>query len=312
MLNILYCLDENYNYQAYTSIISLLDNISEKIIIFVIHKDPQTFVNLPEQISKHKNLYSLKTIKFDSENKYFPNIEDAHVSEATYYRLYIEALLPKDIKNVLYLDCDVVCLNNPINHIKKTIKKMEVSSSTIAVKTEFIKNEKHEVFFDQIGNNLYKYFNAGVMFINLEKWRECNIISKSKAIISDTSNELLYWDQDVLNIIFQNNYLEIDEILNQKVISSSDNKSILVINGDEIFLHYMGSKKPWTLEGIAHVNSKYYQDNFMKIFLDRYHIVNNWRLYSIYLFLKNTLNFKLIRNTNYFKLIKSFSKTLNR
>ena len=42
------------------------------------------------------------------------------------------------------------------------------------------------------------------------------------------------------------------------------------------------------------------------------HIVNNWRLYSIYLFLKNTLNFKLIRNTNYFKLIKSFSKTLNR
>ena len=30
MINFLYCLDENYNIQAFTSILSLLDNLSEK------------------------------------------------------------------------------------------------------------------------------------------------------------------------------------------------------------------------------------------------------------------------------------------
>ena len=38
-----------------------------------------------------------------------------HISEATYYRLFIEQHLPNDIDEILYIDPDVVCLNN--NHI---------------------------------------------------------------------------------------------------------------------------------------------------------------------------------------------------
>ena len=38
MLNFLYCCDENYNLQFQTSVFSLLENISEKINIYLIHK----------------------------------------------------------------------------------------------------------------------------------------------------------------------------------------------------------------------------------------------------------------------------------
>ena len=37
MLNLLYCIDENYNKQAYISIASILEKTSQEINIFMIH-----------------------------------------------------------------------------------------------------------------------------------------------------------------------------------------------------------------------------------------------------------------------------------
>ena len=39
MLNFLYCFDNGYNIQAQCSIYSLLENVDEKINIFIIHKN---------------------------------------------------------------------------------------------------------------------------------------------------------------------------------------------------------------------------------------------------------------------------------
>ena len=43
MLNILYCLDENYNVQASNSIYSILENTKDKINVYIIHKNPESF-----------------------------------------------------------------------------------------------------------------------------------------------------------------------------------------------------------------------------------------------------------------------------
>ena len=42
MINLLYCFDDNYNYQAFSSIISILDKVNEDINIFVIHKNKKS------------------------------------------------------------------------------------------------------------------------------------------------------------------------------------------------------------------------------------------------------------------------------
>ena len=56
MLTFLYCLDKNYNIQAFTSIISLLENIDEPIKILMLHKEPDTFLEnkFYKQIKKEK------------------------------------------------------------------------------------------------------------------------------------------------------------------------------------------------------------------------------------------------------------------
>ena len=310
MLNILYCLDENYNHQALTSIISVLDSSTEKLNIFIIHKNPKSLNNLPNKIIEHNNLNDIKIIKFEAKNKYFPNIDNTHISEATYYRLYIENLLPKNIDEVLYLDCDVICIKDPIEAISNLSKKTKESKNIIAVKTEFVKDNENREFFENLNSNLKRYFNAGVMYIDLKRWRRFNVEKKSLKIIEEKQKDLLYWDQDVLNILFENRYLEIEEKLNFKVGGDRLYSNELTVSNNEIFIHYMGSKKPWTLEGLIDKNSSYYQLNFMKIYQNNYHIVNNWRMYSLFLFIKNTINFKLIKNTKYLVMMKSYIKSL--
>ena len=81
-MNFLYCFDENYNTQAFVSIYSLLQNVSEKINIFIIHKN-KDHLFFPPEVLNHKNLNELNTYEYKQSEFAFPNIENAHVSEAS-------------------------------------------------------------------------------------------------------------------------------------------------------------------------------------------------------------------------------------
>ena len=80
MLNFLYCFDENYNQMGFTSIISLLDSIGEKINIHIIHKLEETKKFIPNIISNHKNLNEINVFSFDRSFDHFPNVEKSHIS----------------------------------------------------------------------------------------------------------------------------------------------------------------------------------------------------------------------------------------
>ena len=79
-MNFLYCFDENYNKQAFTSIISLLDNVHEKINIFVIHNKKLVNNEIPNKILNHQNLNMINLYEFNNREYFFPNLEGSHVS----------------------------------------------------------------------------------------------------------------------------------------------------------------------------------------------------------------------------------------
>ena len=161
---------KNYNIQAFTSISSLLNNINEKINIHVIHPNENIESLFPDLILKNNNINEINFYKFDNTNLQFPNVENSHVSEATYYRFYIEKYIPQRYKFLVYLDADILTINNPLNEIKKTILLMKENDVRISVKTEFYINS-HTI--DEVFSRLplsSKYFNAGVMIINYDKW----------------------------------------------------------------------------------------------------------------------------------------------
>ena len=304
MINFLYCIDSNYNLQTITSIYSLLENVSEKINIFIIHKEKNFLNNLSKKILNHKYLNEIKCYQFIEKDIYFPNIDNNHISEATYYRLFLSNYIPNNLDYIVYLDGDVVCLNDPIKKIRE-INDLIKDTNAIAVKTEHKRNDGTLKLFNALEMKNDLYFNAGVMFINLSLWNENKIENISQEKMRTMSNKLQFWDQDILNSIFDGDYVELREYMNHR-ISLSLNPNLITVSEERgetlpIFIHYAGSNKPWFFEGILSEDSKYYQQMYRKINSENYHLEVIWKRYLITKFLH------FIKNYNSYKIEKKFS-----
>ena len=105
--------------------------VFKKITIHIISDLSEQEIEVPRKIIQHKNLNKINfyQIYFPELNLY--NLEEAHVTEATFYRMFLENHLSFD-DYVTYLDCDVLCINNPIPSINKVIFELEQSDRFIS------------------------------------------------------------------------------------------------------------------------------------------------------------------------------------
>tara|TARA_Y100000389_G_C17452434_1_gene515802 strand:+ start:1733 stop:2704 length:972 start_codon:yes stop_codon:yes gene_type:complete len=313
MINFLYCFDKNYNFQAFSSIISLLDQVNEKINIFIIHKSENNEKFFPKKILQHNNLNNIVISKFDKKISNFPNLHDNHISEATYYRLFCNDYLPKNIKTIIYIDADIICVENPLKFIKEDTNKLIRDNKTISSKTELIRSEKSLHTFERLDMSSSKYFNAGVMNINFKKWVEMKIDFNEK--LKEYSDKLEYWDQDLLNHIFDGDYQELDIRLN-KVIDfafyeyQKGTLDVKKIIDDGSLIHFAGSHKPWSVNGIMCNLSEIYQSEFRKISTSDYHITHKIRSMSLTYLVINIFNLKFFKINLKFKFIKDLIKSL--
>jgi len=290
---------------------SLLENVDKKIRIFIIHKDNNFLDSLSKKVVNHKNLESLRVYKFDKKNIKFPNLYNNHISEATYYRLYITSYLPNDLNYITYLDADTICTNNPTSHIIRVQNELE-NNKSIAVKTAMNRDAGTVALFDKLQMSSNKYFNAGVMVINLDLWKKNITEDKVGDKMVLLADKIQFWDQDILNSIVDGDYVELNSDLNY-IISLDANalgntKHEIKINDETPpqFIHYAGSNKPWTLEGIFASDSKYYQNYYKKVFRKKYHIEIKWKSHSVKFLVKNLKNRKILNIDHPFALISIF------
>ena len=281
---------------GFTSMVSLLDKIDEKININIIHNSKDVYESIPQYIKNHKNLNSINIHFFQNEKYIFPNLDNSHVSEATYFRLFIEDYIDKSHDFLIYLDADVVCIKNPIPYFNSKIQSMIDNDFTVAAMNDPGMPEIDERSIN-LGIKSGRYFNAGVMIINYSKWIDQDIKTKSTQIIKEKKEKLILWDQDVLNIIFDGKFQNIDQEFNYRMdILNFSDKEISSIQNNVYLIHYFGKSKPWTLKGINFGISEYYQSEFRKISKNKYHIVHKWKRDSL------KYIFEIILSTKLFKL----------
>ena len=87
-------------------------------------------------------------------------------------------------------------------------------------------------------------------------------------IMEKRHEDLIFWDQDLLNIYIDSSYIEIPKKLNYNYIELET-----LENKDVTFLHYAGKDKPWEVQNIVNEFSEYYQKNYSKLKDKEYHIV---------------------------------------
>ncbi|EFG4416218.1 glycosyltransferase family 8 protein [Escherichia coli] len=231
---------------------SLLENNqSHKINFHVLHSD---FTDDDEEkfsllFTKYENL-GLKFIKLDeSKLEGLPLLQ--HFKISTYFRILAPAVL-SEYDKLLYLDADII-VDNDILELWQT----DVTNYTLAAV-----REESIVALDKrlrIPAN-YKYFNAGVVVLNSKKIREENKFGPVIDYLKENINEILYLDQDALNAILYDEWLEIDEKWNYHntfILKKNNNKEHILLD-KPVIIHYTGPVKPWDAESSHIFKSRYW------------------------------------------------------
>jgi UDP-glucose:(galactosyl)LPS alpha-1,2-glucosyltransferase len=281
-MNLLYCIDKNYNEQCYTAIKSHISNTKSPLSIYIIHQEPNTFSKeLVESFSENK-IELLEVVKFQENlirknSKLEKDIKNSHYSMATYFRLFIEKHLPTDLTKIVYLDPDVICVKNIEIEYDEIFKRMKKDKYVISSRT--IGDEKgNEETFQRLGLKSRKYFNAGVMFINLELWRQENIeLNLQNLIYKDTYK---YHDQDILNTYFDGKYFELYEHMNYLIRSQDEGYekiNIKYVEESAKLIHYVGANKPWHIDSADSKYSSYYQNYYSQLGLKAKHAIKKPR-----------------------------------
>jgi lipopolysaccharide biosynthesis glycosyltransferase len=125
-----------------------------------------------------------------------------HISLAAYFRLLLPAALPHAVEKVLYLDSDLIVVDS----LRDLWESALAENSIGAV-------EEHNQEFERIrlglgGDSLV--FNAGVMLIDLDRWRRENILANGLEFASTHPERIKHWDQDVLNSLLDTRWLPLD------------------------------------------------------------------------------------------------------
>lgn len=292
MNNFVYCFDKNYNIQGYCSIMSLLKNCAEKVNIYIIHQDPESFIKFSNTIKLHKNLESINIYKFNNHDFEFPNLTNKHVSEATYYRLFIDHYLPNSIESFIYLDADAYFIKHFHDLIYKASKNLQNSDFIISAL-----NSKEDFNYKRLKLKSGRYFNAGVLLVDYKKWLEVNVSSSLLKELKNEDNELMFWDQDILNIYFDGQFLDLDETLNYNVYGDQKSTKDVVprIANNATIIHYSGKHKPWSPKGLLSEESFFYNKIYRELFNDKYHIVNVFSRNTVKILIKNLITLKIFK-----------------
>ena len=171
----------------------------------------------------------------------------------TFLRLIIPNILPAEIERVLYLDTDTLIANSIL-----PLFSLDMKGKAIGAVNENIPNSiEHSKRLNYDENK--GHFNAGVLLIDLKQWREINATKQLIDFCVKNIKHLRLFDQDALNIIFQDNKYELPMCYNVMLSKLESNDYYTSEYLDEIkeavyrpvIIHYAASA-PWQMDEPQH------------------------------------------------------------
>ena len=286
-MNIVLSTDDNFVQHCSATIMSLLSN-NKNVNIYIL-TEGLTVANeriLQELVMNNGGVFHLIVVNnLFLKNCPMPRLDCvSHISIATYYRLLIADILPLSVKQVLYLDCDII-----VRHDISVLMNTQLKEYAIGAVYQIADWNVDTIL--RLGYPLeYGYFNAGVLLINLEYWRTNHITKKLLEYLKNNNDKIIYHDQDVLNAVLHRSCLRLScrwnmltpyfkksifaisdiDIDGNIVCDHQDYKNIIY---DEVknpfIIHYVSRPKPWE-SGCDHPWRKEYYKYLSKTFFGDY------------------------------------------
>ncbi|NDO82372.1 lipopolysaccharide 1,2-glucosyltransferase [Citrobacter sp. NCU1] len=247
-LNISYGIDENYLDGVGVSITSVLIHNDINVAFHIIcDKYTQSFVDKIEAlVQEHKikiSLYliNVKCLEVLPKTQVWPR--------AMYFRLFAFDYLHHKLDKLLYLDADVICKGSLDyllgldldDNVAAVVKDVDSIQSRV--------NERLPSF-----NLQGRYFNSGVVLINLRQWAENRLTERALSLLTGEDGSVTFYkypDQDVLNILLRDKVHFLPREYNtiytikSELRDKTHEKYLNIIHSDTKLIHYTGATKPW-------------------------------------------------------------------
>ncbi|MBO5435231.1 glycosyltransferase family 8 protein [bacterium] len=236
--NIMFCGDSKYFKYIGVTLTSVVESNSDSNFVFHIICDDveDDDINRFQKIAKKYrctiNLYLIETA-YIAELQKAVN-KESHINVAGLFRIIGFSILEKTVDKVLYMDADILVVGSINEFWKHSLDENEA----IVIQDDTGTQEAKRV-------GVEKYFNSGVMFVDLRKWNAKKNTEKCLQLLF-SDKKWIFVDQDVLNIVLNgyckwfapkyNCLYNLNRVLLNKYI---------VLPDFPVIYHFIGATKPW-------------------------------------------------------------------
>lgn len=195
--HVAYCVDKQYYQHFGASVTSLLKNHGQDSDTLHIHVFTDSDdASLKLKLASLQNAFGARFethILSAKETRIFSGLPLVdYISVATYFRFLMADLLPAEAERVIYLDADTIVLSSI-----RQLYEIDMQHRTIAGVTDFSAQPMQE----RLG--LRHYINAGVLLIDLQRWRKNNYSRPCIDYARSHGDKLVFADQCVINLVLQ-------------------------------------------------------------------------------------------------------------
>lgn len=233
-----FSLDDAYvmPFQVFYHSLEATDSIPSSIQIFILHTEALSSESMKE-LHAFLSRYGRSAAFLDASQLIpadLPIRPGDHVSPATFYRLFIAEILPPDIDQAVYLDADMLALRSIAALFNEPVQDLVAAVDHCTPVNEM------RLWGERGGT----YFQAGVLVIPSQKWREQNILQRFLDVIANEHFRIQWWDQDVLNIALRDSWQRLPIWCN---VCEAVHRALPLhlIEAQAALIHYSGSSKPW-------------------------------------------------------------------
>lgn len=232
--HICYNVNNQYIHIMGVSIVSVLENNKEMHFTFHIFTDGCDEENR-NKVKILAQKWKCRCIIYILNMKPFQDfhIKVSRFSRITYARLYMPKVLKKKVKRYIYLDADTMCIKSI-----RALSSLNMNGAPMGAVSERASAIKYRADFLKLKSE--KYFNDGVMLIDVNSWENASITEKAFSYQKEPRERFLGQSQDVLNLVFDGKNYQLPACYNVYDGGAYD-------EGNGVIIHWTGRRKPWQM-----------------------------------------------------------------
>ncbi|CWE96935.1 glycosyl transferase [Streptococcus pneumoniae] len=217
----------NYAYveQVMTTIKSICYH-NRSIRFYLINSDfpNEWFKQLNKRLERYDSEIINCRVTYEQISRYKTDI-----SYTVFLRYFVSDFVQED--KALYLDCDLVVTKNLDNLFETDLQDYPLAA---------VRDYGGRVYYGR------EMFNAGVLLINNRLWKQENMSQRLIDLTNEWHDKVDQADQSILNMLFENRWIEMEFDNNHVVIHKQFTDYELPAGQDYPgIIHYLSHRKPW-------------------------------------------------------------------